>query len=288
MTEYPAAQLPVAIDQAPSKEKTERLYSGKNIPFILLHIACFTALLTGVSWSAVALCAGLYFVRMFGLTAGYHRYFSHRSYKTSRVFQFLIAALACTATQKGPLWWAAHHRRHHRFSDQEGDVHSPRQSGFWWSHVGWILSTKYEATDFDGIKDFARYAELRWLNTFHLIPAIALAVACYLVGGWQYLVWGYVISTVLLYHGTFVINSLAHVWGNRRYETTDDSRNNFWLAIITGGEGWHNNHHHYMASVKQGFFWWEVDTSYYILRVLSWLGIVWDLRVPPVHLLKRK
>lgn len=287
MTEYPAAQIPVVIDRAPSSEaQTDRQFSWKNIPFLLMHLACFTALLTGVSWSAVALCIGLYFVRMFALTAGYHRYFSHRSYKTGRVFQFLLAALACSATQKGPLWWAAHHRRHHRFSDQEGDVHSPVQSGFWWSHVGWILSTKYEETDFDGIRDFARYPELRWLNTFHLVPVVTLAVGCYLLGGWQYLVWGFVISTVLLYHGTFVINSLAHVWGNRRYETNDDSRNNFWLAIITGGEGWHNNHHHYMASVKQGFFWWEIDTSYYILRALSWLRIVWDLRTPPEHLLR--
>lgn len=287
MTEYPAAQIPVVIDRAPSSEaKTDRQFSWKNLPFLLMHLACFTAILTGVSWSAAALCIALYFVRMFGLTAGYHRYFAHRSYKTSRVFQFLLAALACSATQKGPLWWAAHHRRHHRFSDQEGDVHSPVRSGFWWSHVGWILSTKYEETDFDGIKDFARYPELRWLNTFHVVPVVILAVGCYLLGGWQYLVWGFFISTVLLYHGTFVINSLAHVWGNQRYETTDDSRNNFWLAIITGGEGWHNNHHHYMASVKQGFFWWEVDTSYYILRVLSWLGIVWDLRTPPEHLLR--
>jgi stearoyl-CoA desaturase (delta-9 desaturase) len=287
MTEYPAAQFPVVIDEATASEvKTERQFSWKNIPFLLMHLACFTVVLVGASWSAVALCLVLYFVRMFGLTAGYHRYFSHRSYKTSRAFQFLLAALACAATQKGPLWWAAHHRRHHRFSDQEGDVHSPVRSGFWWSHVGWILSTKYEETDFDGIKDFARYPELRWLNRWHLIPAIALAVSCYLIGGWQYLVWGYVISTVMLYHGTFVINSLAHVWGNRRYETTDDSRNNFWLAIITGGEGWHNNHHHYMASVRQGFFWWEIDTSYYLLRLLSWFGIVWDLRLPPEHLLK--
>ncbi len=289
MTEYPAAQIPVAIDRAPASEvKTDLQFSLKNIPFLLMHLACFTVLLVGISWSAVALCIGLYFVRMFGLTAGYHRYFSHRSYKTSRVFQFLLAVLGCSATQKGPLWWAAHHRRHHRFSDQEGDVHSPVRSGFWWSHVGWILSTKYEATDFDAIKDFARYPELRWLNSFHVVPVVVLAVGCYLLGGWQFLVWGFVISTVLLYHGTFVINSLAHVWGKRRYETNDDSRNNFWLAIITGGEGWHNNHHHYMASVKQGFFWWEIDTSYYILRLLSWFGIVWDLRTPPEHLLKRQ
>jgi stearoyl-CoA desaturase (delta-9 desaturase) len=286
MTEYPAAVKTIDVAPVPTA-KPEKKLSAKSIPFALMHLACFAVLLTGVSFEAVALCLGMYFLRMFALTAGYHRYFSHRSYKTSRAFQFILASLACSATQKGPLWWAAHHRRHHRFSDQEGDVHSPVRDGFWWSHLGWILSTRFEATDFDAIRDFSRYPELRWLNNWHAVPAIVLAVGCYFIGGWQSLVWGYFVSTVILYHGTFFINSLAHVWGNRRYETTDQSRNNFWLAMITGGEGWHNNHHHYMASVKQGFFWWEIDTSYYILRALSWFGIVWDLRLPPAHLLKR-
>ncbi|HKV40239.1 MAG TPA: acyl-CoA desaturase [Blastocatellia bacterium] len=251
-----------------------------------MHLTCFAALLTGVSWKAAILCAALYGVRMFALTAGYHRYFAHRTYNTSRVFQFLLALLGTTAVQKGPLWWAAHHRRHHRYTDQEGDIHSPRQNGFWWSHIGWILSTRYEATDLDAIKDFARYPELRWLNNYHVVPAIGLAVLCFLAGGWQGLVWGFFVSTTVLYHGTFSINSLSHMFGSRRYATGDDSRNNLLLALITGGEGWHNNHHHYMASVKQGFFWWEIDFSYYILKVLSWPRIVWNLRMPPPRLLQ--
>jgi stearoyl-CoA desaturase (delta-9 desaturase) len=277
--------LPEKATVPSATAEEEKKYSYKNIPFVLLHISCFAVIFTGVSLPAVLLCIGLYFLRMFALTAGYHRYFSHRTYKTSRAFQFILAAIACSAIQKGPLWWAAHHRRHHKFTDQEGDVHSPIQNGFWWSHIGWILSSKYDATDWDAIKDFSRYPELRWLNRWHAFPGVVLGVLCYLVGGWQGLVWGLSISTVLLYHGTFAINSLAHLWGSQRYETGDDSRNNLLLALLTGGEGWHNNHHHYMATVKQGFFWWEIDCSYYVLRFLSWFGVVWDLRMPPKYLL---
>ena len=256
-----------------------------------MHIACLTVIFVGVSLPAVLLCVGLYAIRMFGLTAGFHRYFSHRSFKTSRFFQFILALLGTMAVQKGPLWWAAHHRRHHKYTDQQGDLHSPVKDGFWWSHIGWVISRRFDPTDWKAIKDFSRFRELRWLNTYHVVPGIILAVLCFFGGvlfgesGWQWLVWGFVISTVLLYHGTFTVNSLAHMWGSRRYETTDDSRNNFWIALWTGGEGWHNNHHHYMASVKQGFFWWEIDFSYYALRVMSWFRLVWDLRMPPEHLL---
>jgi stearoyl-CoA desaturase (delta-9 desaturase) len=260
--------------------------SLKIIPFVFMHVACLGAIFTGVSLEAVLLCVGLYALRMWGLTAGFHRYFSHRTYKTSRAFQFVLALIGTAAVQKGPLWWAAHHRRHHKYTDEEGDLHSPRQNGFWWSHVGWVISTKYDATDWDAIKDFARYPELRWLNKYHVVPGVALAVVCFLLMGWQGLVWGFFVSTVILYHGTFTINSLAHMWGSQRYQTKDDSRNNLWLALLTGGEGWHNNHHYYMSSVNQGFYWWEVDFSYYALRVLSWLRIVWDLRTPPRHLLE--
>jgi len=258
--------------------------SLKIIPFIFMHVACLAVFLVGVSLPAVLLCVGLYMLRMWGLTAGFHRYFSHRTYKTSRAFQFILALIGTMAVQKGVLWWAAHHRRHHKYTDEEGDIHSPVQDGFWWSHVGWVISTKHDETDWEAIKDFAKYPELRWLNKYHVVPGVALAVLCWLALGWQGLVWGFFVSTVVLYHGTFTINSLADMWGSRRYKTTDDSRNNFLLALITGGEGWHNNHHHYMSSVKQGFYWWEVDFSYYTLRLLAWLRLVWDLRYPPQKL----
>ncbi len=289
----PPATFTQGVPATPIEDvKTESAYvenedgiSPKVIPFVLMHVACFAIVFVGISLPAVLLCIGLYGLRMFGLTAGYHRYFSHRTYKTSRAFQFILALLGTLAVQKGPLWWAAHHRRHHKYTDQEGDPHSPVQNGFWWSHVGWIVSTKYDPTDWDAIKDFARYGEIRWLNKYHMVPGITLAVLCFLLGGWQWLVWGFFVSTVLLYHGTFSVNSLAHLWGSRRYETTDDSRNNFWIALWTGGEGWHNNHHHYMSSVNQGFYWWEIDFTYYALRAMSVFRIVWDMRRPPERIL---
>src|SRR5436853_2043251 len=276
---------------APAYVEGQGRLSFKTIPFFLMHLACIASFFVDFSLTAVLLCVAMYAIRMFGLTAGFHRYFAHRAYKTSRAVQFLLAVLGTAALQKGPLWWAAHHRRHHKYTDQEGDLHSPVKDGFWWSHLGWVISRKYEPTDWNAIKDFSRFPELRWLNSNHWIPGVAVAVLCFFGGvlfgasGWSWLVWGFFVSTVLLYHGTFTVNSLAHMWGSRRYPTTDDSRNNFWIALWTGGEGWHNNHHHYMASVKQGFFWWEIDFSYYALRVMSWFRLVWDLRLPPKHLL---
>jgi stearoyl-CoA desaturase (delta-9 desaturase) len=254
----------------------------KSSPFFGVHIAAAVGIyLVGWSWSGLALAVALYYVRMFGITGGYHRYFSHRTYKMGRVTQFFMALLGTLATQKGVLWWSAHHRRHHKLSDQPGDLHSPRLEGFWHSHVGWILSPQHEKTDFDRIKDFAKYPELRLLNTFHIVPPILMAVVLYLGwGGWG-LTYGFFLSTVLLWHGTFTINSLSHVWGKRRYETTDDSRNNWVLALVTIGEGWHNNHHYYQRATNNGFYWWEIDITYYILKMMSWVGLVSDLHTPP-------
>jgi stearoyl-CoA desaturase (delta-9 desaturase) len=256
------------------------------IPFILCHLAVFAAFWTGVTWQAVVVCVVLYVVRMFAVTGGYHRYFSHRTYKTSRVFQFILAFLAQSSAQKGALWWAAHHRRHHKHSDQPGDVHSPVLGGFMHSHVGWLFYEGAGETDMDKIKDFAKYPELRFLNRFHLLPPILLGAACLWLFGTSGLVIGFFLSTVLLWHGTFFINSLAHVVGKRRFQTTDDSRNNGWLALITLGEGWHNNHHRYQASARNGFYWWEIDVTYYVLKALSWIGVVWDLRPVPEKILE--
>jgi len=253
----------------------------RSSPFLLLHLSCFAAFFTGVDLRAIVLFAVCYLVRMFGITAGYHRYFSHRSYKTSRVFQFVLAWLGCSALQKGPLWWAANHRHHHRFSDTPDDPHSPRTSNFWWSHIGWVLSNNYEATDMVTVRDWTRYPELRWLNRNHWIPGLVLAATCFLIGGWSGLVWGFFISTVVLYHAVFAVNSLCHIFGKRRYATPDDSRNNLLVAVFTLGEGWHNNHHYYQSSANQGFRWWEIDISYYVLRLLGLTGLVWGIRKPP-------
>ena len=258
------------------------------VPFVLVHVACFAAIWTGVTAGALALCAALYLVRMFAVTAGYHRYFSHRTYKTSRAFQFILALLAQSTTQKGVMWWAAKHRHHHKHADMEDDVHSPRLRGFWYSHWGWIFDPKHDATDHEAVPDLAKYPELMWLDRYEKVPAIVLAVACFAFGGWPGLIVGFMWSTVLVYHGTFMINSLAHVHGTQRYVTGDDSRNNWWLAIVTLGEGWHNNHHAYMASTRQGFRWYEYDPTYYALKALSWVGVVWELNEPPAAIVNNE
>lgn len=264
------------------------------VPFLLLHVACLSVFWVGWSWVAVGTALVTYFVRVFGLTAFYHRYFSHRSFKTSRGFQFVGALLGSAAGQRGPIWWAAHHRDHHRHSDEPQDVHSPHQHGFWFSHMGWFMTREHYVTREKNVPDLLRYPELRFLERYDFLVAGLLAVALYAWGallaqvapqlntsGPQMLVWAFLLSTILLYHVTYSINSVAHVFGSRRFPTRDDSRNNLWLALITFGEGWHNNHHYYPASARQGFYWWEVDVTYYVLVALSWLGLVWDLKGVP-------
>jgi stearoyl-CoA desaturase (delta-9 desaturase) len=251
-----------------------------TLAFWGVHALCFTALLLPFRASDVLLAIGTYYLRMFFITGGYHRYFSHRTYQTSRPFQFFIAFMAMTSSQKGVLWWGAHHRYHHQHSDQDADIHSPKK-GFWWSHMGWILNEQYEETDLTKIQDFAKFPELRWLNRFWMVPAATYALVLYLLGGVNAFVWGALISTVLLWHGTFTINSLSHVWGGRRYETGDTSRNNFILSLVTLGEGWHNNHHKFPGATRNGFFWWEIDITFYVLKLFSALGLVWNLRPVP-------
>lgn len=246
----------------------------------MMHVACVAVFFVDVNTTAVVLCAVAYFIRMFGITAGYHRYFSHRTYKTSRPFQFFLAWLGCSAMQKGPLWWAGHHRDHHRHSDSKDDPHSPIAYTFWYSHVGWVLAPQNEDMDPRKVRDLMRYPELRWLNREHWIPGLTLAVICYLIGGLSGLVWGFFVSTVILYHAVFTVNSICHLFGSKRYKTNDESRNNLLVALLTLGEGWHNNHHYYQSSANQGFFWYEIDISYYIIRMLGWAGVVWDIRTP--------
>ena len=259
----------------------EKINLTSSIPFALMHIAGLAAFFFDFNMTMFWLVLGIYYLRMVGVTAGYHRYFSHRTYKTSRWFQFVIAFLAQCSAQKGALWWASHHRHHHKFSDTEDDVHSPSLRGFWWSQVGWIICDKYAPTNWKYIQDFAKYPELRWLNKYYLVPPIIYAVAIFAIWGWAGLFWGFFFSTILLYHGTFSINTLTHMFGRVRYKSGDESKNSMILALITCGEGWHNNHHYYQATANQGWFWWEIDFSYYTLRLLALFGLVWDLRLPP-------
>ncbi len=258
------------------------------LPFALVHLSCLAAFWTGVSVRALVICVVLYWLRIFGIGAGYHRYFSHRSYSTGRVFQFLMAFLCQTSAQNSVLWWASKHRNHHLYSDTAQDAHSALHKGFFYSHVGWIFDRKHRDTDVTKVEDLAAFPEIRWLHRFELVPAFAMGFVCFLLAGWSGVVVGFLWSTVLVYHSTFSINSLAHIHGKRRYVTGDGSRNNWLLAFFTMGEGWHNNHHAYQSSVRQGFRWWEVDPTFYILWGLSKIGVVWDLKSPPAHVLRNE
>jgi stearoyl-CoA desaturase (delta-9 desaturase) len=283
-----------------SQDDEKRVDWLRIIPFIVLHGMCLAVIWVGWSWTAVMVALLLYLVRMFAITGFYHRYFSHKSFKTNRFWQFIFGAMGNASVQRGPLWWAAHHRHHHRFTDQEQDVHSPSRHGFWWSHIGWLTSRANFPTKYKYVAEWAKYPELRWLNRFDTVIPILLALALYIFGallerfaphlgtnGMQMLVWGFFISTTVLFHATVTINSFDHMYGSRRYNTPDTSRNNALLALITLGEGWHNNHHHFAVSARQGFFWWEIDMTYYFLVFMSWLGIVKDLRAVPEHVLNK-
>jgi stearoyl-CoA desaturase (delta-9 desaturase) len=272
------------------------------LPFVALHLGCLGVLWVGVSVTAVAAAVMLYAVRMFAITGFYHRYFSHCAFRTSRAAQFVFALLGATGVQRGPLWWASQHRHHHAHSDQPADAHSARQHGFFWSHMGWFMARENFATRRELVEPLLRFPELRFLDRFDALVPLVLALVLYGAGealaafapalntsGGQLLVWGFCISTVALYQATFTINSLAHRFGRRRYATNDDSRNNAWLAMLTFGEGWHNNHHHFPGAARQGFYWWEIDLTYYGLRLLAALGIIWDLKeVPAARLNARR
>jgi len=281
-------------DTAAIKAKPDRVEWVRTIPFVILHLGCLAIFWVGWSWTALALAAGMYLVRMFAITGFYHRYFSHKTFHTSRVAQFIFALIGASAVQRGPLWWAYQHRHHHQHSDEDCDVHSPNQRGFWWAHIGWITSARNFPTDYSSVRDLTKFPELVFLNRFDSLVPFVLAAMLTGVGyllhvyapslgvtGGQFLVWGFFISTTLLFHATSSINSLAHLMGRRRYATDDNSRNSLLLALITLGEGWHNNHHRYMSSTRQGFYWWEIDISYYVLKAISWTGLIWNLRPVP-------
>jgi len=268
--------------QADRSIRVEVFPHHRSIPMYLCHaVGIVGPFLVPFRWSYVALALAVYGVRMVALSGGYHRYFAHRSYRTGRGFQLVIAFLGGTCAQRGALWWAGNHRHHHRHSDDPTDLHSPRHGGLFWSHVGWILSKRFEKTDHELIRDFAHFPELRWLDRHHLVPPLVLLGTLLALGGLPAAIWGAFVSSVLLWHLTFAVNSVAHTFGSARYATGDDSRNNAVLALLTLGEGWHNNHHHYPASSTFGFFRWELDVTYWVLRALSASGVIWDLRRLP-------
>jgi stearoyl-CoA desaturase (delta-9 desaturase) len=273
----------VAPTHALHNEGRGEFFSSFRFWAPVLHVAAFAAIWTGVRREALLFGLAYYLVGMFAVTAGYHRYFAHRAFKTSRTFQFVLALLGTAAFQRGPLWWVSTHRHHHRHSDTLLDPHSPVQKGFLWSHLGWLTSRGLGETDPRMVRDLIKFPELRWLDRYHWVAPLCTFGAAYAVAGPSGLVVGGIWATLALWHGIFAINSLAHVFGSRRFATPDQSRNNWWLAILTLGEGWHNNHHHDMRSARQGFYWWEIDLSYYALELLELLGVVWELRAPRVR-----
>ncbi len=269
---------------------------GASIPFLFMHVSLIAVFWVGFSWVAAALAVLFYVVRMFAITGFYHRYFAHKTFKTSRWFQLVMAVAGASAVQKGPIWWASHHRHHHAHSDDEHDVHSPAQLGFWWSHMGWVMTTESNDPPARLVKDLRRYPELTFIDKYHMIVPVLFGAFVLGLGvlierflpSWgstagQVFVWGFLVSTIVLYHGTYTINSLSHQFGRQRFETGDDSRNNFWLALLTLGEGWHNNHHYYPGSARQGFYWWEIDIAYYGLKLLSWCGLIRELNPVPAR-----
>ncbi len=263
-------------------------------PIFIMHIIALGAVFTGFSWAALIALIITYTVRVFALTAGFHRYFSHRSFKTSRFFQFVLGWVGTSSAQLGPMWWAANHRHHHQHSDQPEDIHSPVVKDAFWAHIGWILCRAYREIQHDRIKDLSKFPELRFIDRFHVLPVLSLIAVLYLTGalldayfpalgtnGIQMVMWGFFVSTIMVYHVTFLVNSATHIFGKKRFVTNDESRNSFWVALLTFGEGWHNNHHRWPLSARQGMYWWEFDLTYLILRLLQTLGIVWDVKIYP-------
>ena len=274
--------------------QAKRQNLSSRLPFVAVHLGALMVFYTGFSWPALWVCIALYFIRMFGITAGFHRYFSHRSFKTSRVFHTILALLGTSAAQTGPIWWAAHHRHHHQHSDTDNDVHSPTTDSFWWAHVGWLLDKDSLKTDKKRVKDLLSYPEIRWIDRYHYLVPATLVALLFISGqtiqlmnpasgttGMQMVAWGFFLSTVLLYHGTFAVNSICHRFGSQPYTTEDQSRNNLWVALLSLGEGWHNNHHRFPGSEKHGHHWWQLDITHMVLKALSLLGIVWQLKEPP-------
>lgn len=285
MSEAPIA----ATAAAPSRWRTVNWWNSAAL--VGIHAGALLVFWTGASVPALVAAAAVYWTQIFGVSAGYHRYFAHRSFRTSRAFQFLLAYLGASAAQMGPLWWVSYHRRHHARADGPGDVHSPRQAGLLWAHVGWVLDENSAAMDPRYVQDWLRYPELRWLDRLRWVPPLTvialLAGLGFMLqavrpewgaGPLQMVAWGFFVATTVCYQVTFCVNSLSHRFGRRRFETHDDSRNIAWLALLTNGEGWHNNHHRFPSSEKHGVAWWEVDVTHYILRGLSLLGVVWAIR----------
>lgn len=297
--------LPVSDAHSPQGEGEENRVTAAQkqaravlVGMAIFHLGCFGVIWTGVSPAALTVALALYVVRGFGVTAGYHRLLAHRSFSTGRPVQFLLALAGSLATQGGPLWWVAHHRSHHRYTETEKDIHSPRTQGFWRSHIGWMLSAESFRENGANARDLYRVPELKFLQQHYAWIVLGQGVAIYGLGeglaalgvqtsGAQMLVWAYFIATVALWHATFMVNSVCHLWGSRPFDAEDTSTNNWLVALLALGEGWHNNHHKFAYSARHGLEWWQFDLTWLLLRGMEKLGLVSELRLPRPRMLER-
>jgi stearoyl-CoA desaturase (delta-9 desaturase) len=254
------------------------------VVFWTVQASVLLVFLVPFSWGLVAVWAASHFLRAVGITLAFHRYYAHRSFQMSRPARFVWTLIATAAMQKGPLWWAGHHVNHHRFADRDGDPHSPMVSGVYYAHIGWFLNdAKHDRLEPSNpvIRDFSGAPEIAWLDHYYFAPPLALAALMYLAGGMPWLVWGFCVPTVTLAHATFAINTVNHMFGSRRFDTIDESRNNVLTALFAAGEGWHNNHHRYQRAARNGFYWWELDLTWYVIRLMGFVGAAWDIQPVP-------
>jgi stearoyl-CoA desaturase (Delta-9 desaturase) len=277
-TALPAAPL-IPVSRQATWYRASRIVLSLA-PLLTVHLALLAIPFIEWSWWYVVWIVVLTRVIGLGVTVGLHRYFSHRSFKTPRWCQFLLAAAGCSALQKGPLWWAIHHRLHHRHSDDLGDPHSPVMDGFLYGHMGWLFARDLMHPDEKIVHDLTKYPELVWLDRFWMLPGLLLAAACFALGGWGGLVYGYCLSVVLIFQITFAVNSFGHLFGPQRFDTGEGSRNNMLLGYLAMGDGWHNNHHRAPYSARHGFAWYELDMSFMFIRLMRLVGLAWDVKVP--------
>src|SRR6202142_3422431 len=261
---------------------TQRMNFATTLTMVLFHVGAVAALFM-FNWKAFAVAVFLYwFCTGLGISMGFHRLLTHRSYKVPRPLEYLFAICGALTLEGGPISWVATHRIHHQNSDLPGDPHSPHDGG-WWAHAGWIL---YGETNHNNTRVMSKYAPdlarqpfYVWLNNYHWVPMIVLGVLLYAIGGLPMMLWGIAVRVVVGLHATWLVNSATHMWGRRRFATRDDSRNNWWVALMTFGEGWHNNHHAHPTSARHGLAWYELDLTWIQIRTLQLLGIARSIRV---------
>ncbi len=248
-----------------------------------MHVGAIAGFFT-FSWPAFWTAIFLWWLTGgIGICLGYHRYFTHKSYATPKVIQYLLAICGCMAGEAGPIAWVAAHRYHHTYSDTDQDPHSPLK-GFLWSHFTWLFGRENFLASYDSYKkycpDMIKDKFIVFLDRYHMLPVLFLTGILYAMGGWSFVVWGIFVRSLIVYHSTWLVNSASHIWGYRTYKTTDASRNNWWVAILAFGEGWHNNHHAFQRSARHGFHWWEFDITYRTIQILWVLGLASEIHLP--------